>query len=329
MAAVQPEPAPPAHAPSGAAPQPLAEPMVDAGAHIEDAKVSTESTPKGREPSVSNAAMAMHWSREDGNSDFPGDPGQGASDKSNLRDLAGIQGTRLMREGRIFRCSQFHSQELRCQLSIKCILDLRKSGKQCTQPRRRLLGLIRPDWALKRLRNLAPAAVAPRCPNCEGHLNKGLKEEGVHLRRSCRCCCVLYAAALLCVAHGVQTPHMIRGAVHAERPATLLPGSVRNRRALPPQVYHIDFTTPEFQYNVFTSMPRKSAAFAVGSKLICRDPSAAMAGVVADPDKFGYGKLYTFFLEYAKTQIARAFRIMGDAASYPTMMHCIHGCVAG
>jgi hypothetical protein len=92
------------------------------------------------------------------------------------------------------------------------------------------------------------------------------------------------------------------------------------------QVYHIDFCTPEFKYKVFTSIPLSSALYAVASTLIGRCPDADMAGVVADPTKLGYGKLYIMFLEYSKQQVARAFRIMGDPASYPLMIHCIHGC---
>ena len=94
------------------------------------------------------------------------------------------------------------------------------------------------------------------------------------------------------------------------------------------QVYHIDFCTPEFKLKVFTSIPVSSAAYAACSYAIGHSPDAAMAGVVADPAKLGYGKLYIMFLEYSKAVIANAFRIMGNPDNYPMMIHCIHGCAS-
>ena len=95
------------------------------------------------------------------------------------------------------------------------------------------------------------------------------------------------------------------------------------------QVYHIDFCTKEFKLKVFTSIPLSSAAYAAGKVLLGGSPDGDMAGVVADPGKLGYGKLYILFLEHAKPMVARAFRLMGDEANFPMMVHCIHGCAAG
>lgn len=93
------------------------------------------------------------------------------------------------------------------------------------------------------------------------------------------------------------------------------------------QVYHIDFCTSEFKYAVFRSIPFGSAAHAVVTKLVGRNPEGPMANVVADPHKLGYGKLYVLFLEHAKLSILRAFRLLGKDENYPMMVHCIHGCV--
>lgn len=174
---------------SGAAESARAGDHAQAGADLPDAKVSTDSAESGacekERRSQAEDAVQHHWKGGDGASTGPGDPGAGCCDESNLRDLATISSQRRLRHNRVYRCSQFHSQDLRSTLHIKCILDLRKSAKGCKQPQRRLMELMRPDWALKHLGNMAGAHVAPRCPNCESQLNRGLSGEGVHVRSLC------------------------------------------------------------------------------------------------------------------------------------------------
>ena len=100
--------------------------------------------------------------------------------KSNFRDLATIGSPRIMREGRVYRCSQFHTSELRDRLGIKSIMDLRKSDKECAKLSRKAKELMHPEWTFKRFRNL-PSTNAPRCPNCEAHLNSDATSDGVQV----------------------------------------------------------------------------------------------------------------------------------------------------
>ena len=111
-------------------------------------------------------------------------PDPGWCKDSNFRDIASIDGPCKMRRGRIFRCSQFHTAELRDRLKIKCVLDLRKSDKECSKWGRKGKELLHPEWVMVRAKNLAPSSVAPRCPICESSLNKEAARSGVEVRTS-------------------------------------------------------------------------------------------------------------------------------------------------
>lgn len=90
----------------------------------------------------------------------------------------------------------------------------------------------------------------------------------------------------------------------------------------------MDFCTPAFNLSVFAALPRRTAAYVAWQKLTCGDPEGTVAAVVADTSKIGYGKLYIMFMENSKQQIARAFRLLGDAESFPMLVHCVHGCAS-
>ena len=89
---------------------------------------------------------------------------------------------------------------------------------------------------------------------------------------------------------------------------------------------HVDFTTPSFKLAVFAKLPRRAAAKAAGLAATGGDPDGPTAKVVADPRKFGYGKLYKLVLEKSKPAIARAMRLVACEECYPLLVFCIHGC---
>ena len=94
------------------------------------------------------------------------------------------------------------------------------------------------------------------------------------------------------------------------------------------QVRHIDFTTTKFKLNVFAKLPRKAAAKAAGLAVTGGNPDGPTATVVADPDQFGYGKLYVLILEHSKPSVARAIRLLAEEQCYPMMAFCVHGCAS-
>jgi uncharacterized protein YbgA (DUF1722 family) len=59
-----------------------------------------------------------------------------------------------------------------------------------------------------------------------------------------------------------------------------------------------------------------------------RDFKSVMSEAVADSDLLGYGRLYIMFLENSKFQFRKVFQVLGEADSYPLLIHCVHGCAA-
>ena len=96
---------------------------------------------------------------------------------ANLRDIAQLHSPDTIRAGRLFRCSQFHSVELRTRLGIKAVLDLRKTGKACQGFGNKSKEVYHPEWTWLRAKNLMPNEKPPRCPICETQLNKSSTEE--------------------------------------------------------------------------------------------------------------------------------------------------------
>jgi Tyrosine phosphatase family len=120
------------------------------------------------------------------------DPGDGDCASSNFRDVSTLnaKAQRTIRPGRLFRCSQFHTPELRKRLKIACILDLRRTAvRSCERPARKAKEMVHPEWAIQRIKNKATSD-APRCPNCEAHLNADAEGNGVAVRQARHCCLV-------------------------------------------------------------------------------------------------------------------------------------------
>ena len=92
------------------------------------------------------------------------------------------------------------------------------------------------------------------------------------------------------------------------------------------QVFHVDMCTPGFKAQVFRYVPRQAKFKAIRRALTLRDAEETISEAVADPDTFGYGRLYILFLEHSKQQIAKIFYVLANEDNYPLLMHCIHGC---
>jgi hypothetical protein len=107
---------------------------------------------------------------------------QDAPQNNNYRDIASIDGPVKLRHGRLFRSSQFHSPALRKQHGIKCIIDLRKSGKQCKKWSNKGKLVLHPTWVVAKLGHLVPQKLAPRCPVCEAHANSNDVDYSVEVR---------------------------------------------------------------------------------------------------------------------------------------------------
>eukprot|EP00892_Ulva_mutabilis_P000341 jgi/Ulvmu1/10307/UM060_0109.1 len=91
------------------------------------------------------------------------------------------------------------------------------------------------------------------------------------------------------------------------------------------KVFHVDMCTPGFKLKVFGAVPRQSQFKAIRRALTLRDPEETISSAVADPDTFGYGRLYILFLEHSKAQIAKIFSVLSNKDNYPLLIHCIHG----
>lgn len=84
--------------------------------------------------------------------------------------------------------------------------------------------------------------------------------------------------------------------------------------------------TAGFKAQVFGSVPRQAKLKAIRRALTFRSAEETISHAVADPDTFGYGRLYILFLEHSKPQIAKMFSVLSSRDNYPLLVHCIHGC---
>lgn len=228
----------------------------------------------------------------------------------NLRDVADL--THLLKAGHLFRSSFMHSMETRQRYGIEAVLDLRRSSRLCRKQSRIMKEMLRPDWLFIRLRtagmHAAGSHVVPSCPNCQAQLSS--EEEGV----STKVCTPVHNTAtcsvLFCSGLRTQEPGC---AMYKARHAFV-------------QVYHVDLCTAGFKAKVFGSVPRQARLQAIRRALTFRSPEETISQAVADPDSFGYGRLYILFLEHSKPQIAKMFSVLSNNDNYPLLVHCIHGC---
>jgi hypothetical protein len=88
---------------------------------------------------------------------------------ANIRDIADLV-PEVLRSGRLYRSSQFHTPEVREALGIVAVMDLRRASKLCTQPNRVSQEFLWPDWMLLHAQDTFGDPLVPRCPNCEGTL---------------------------------------------------------------------------------------------------------------------------------------------------------------
>jgi hypothetical protein len=85
---------------------------------------------------------------------------------ANIRDIADLV-PEVLRFGRLYRSSQFHTPEVREALGIVAVMDLRRTGERCKRPDRVAQEFLRPDWMFLHAKDTFGDPLAPCCPNCE------------------------------------------------------------------------------------------------------------------------------------------------------------------
>ena len=113
-----------------------------------------------------------------------GDDSVESIDAMNVRDIANVEGPVNLRHGQLFRSSKFHSAQLRKALGVRCVMDLQKSGKDCSKWVHKRRMARHPKRLLHKLGAFLPGKLAPRCPVCEASLNANDEDYTVAVRIS-------------------------------------------------------------------------------------------------------------------------------------------------